>query len=182
MLDAVPDTSRFVQDEFEALYTAHRDDIWRYLRRRAASEPEDLTTEVFLVAWRRRAELPGAPLPWLYGVARKVLANHRRGGARREALAERAGAHAEPFAPDPAEAIGLRQDLVRALAGLSESDRELVLLVAWEGLSLAEAGEALGCLPGTAAVRMHRARKRLHQALGDDDAPSFASMTAVEER
>jgi DNA-directed RNA polymerase specialized sigma24 family protein len=72
MLRAVPDTSPFVHHEFEALYAAHRDDIWRYLRRRAASEPEDLTTEVFLVAWRRRAELPDAPLPWLYGVARKV--------------------------------------------------------------------------------------------------------------
>jgi len=64
----LPDTSGFVQPDFDALYTAHRDDIWRYLRRRAASEPEDLTTEVFLVAWRRRGELPDAPLPWLYGV------------------------------------------------------------------------------------------------------------------
>ena len=117
---AVPDTSRCVHHEFEALYAAHRDDIWRYLRRRAASEPEDLTTEVFLVAWRRRGELPDAPLPWLYGVARKVLANHRRGAVRRDALAERAEAHAAPFAPDPADAAGVRADLVRALAGLRE--------------------------------------------------------------
>ena len=66
---AVPDTNRFVEPtpDFDALYTAHRDDVWRYLRRRSASEPEDLTTEVSLVAWRRRAELPAAPLPWLYG-------------------------------------------------------------------------------------------------------------------
>jgi RNA polymerase sigma-70 factor, ECF subfamily len=179
---ALPDTSVFVQAEFDALYTAHRDDIWRYLRRRAASEPEDLTTEVFLVAWRRRADLPDAPLPWLYGVARKVLANHRRSDGRRSALASRAGAHALPFAPDPADAVGLRTDLVRALASLSESDRELVLLVAWEGLTLSEAGEALDCLPATAAVRLHRARKRLQAALSEDDAPAFASLTAVEER
>ena len=100
------------------------------------------------MAWRRRSELPAQPLPWLYGVARKVLANHRRGGARRDALAARAGEHAEPFSPDHADAIGLRQDLTRALAALNESDpRELVLLVAWEGLSVAQAGEALGCLP-----------------------------------
>jgi RNA polymerase sigma-70 factor (ECF subfamily) len=137
----VPDTNRSVDPtpDFDALYAAHRDDVWRYLRRRSASEPEDLTTEVFLVAWRRRAELPAAPLPWLYGVARKVLANHRRGGARREALTERAGAHA---APDPAEAFGVRDELARALASLSDRDRELVLLVAWEGLSLAEAASA----------------------------------------
>jgi RNA polymerase sigma-70 factor, ECF subfamily len=182
MTGAGPDTSRLVQHEFEALYAAHRDDIWRYLRRRAASEPEDLTTEVFLVAWRRRGELPAQPLPWLYGVARKVLANHRRGGVRREALAARAGAHAEPFAPDHADAVDLRHDLTRALATLSDSDRELVLLVAWEGLSMAEAGEVLGCLEGTVAVRMHRARRRLHHALKADDAPALVPMTTVEER
>jgi RNA polymerase sigma-70 factor (ECF subfamily) len=177
---AVPDTSRCVHHEIEALYTAHRDDIWRYLRRRAASEPEDLTAEVFLVAWRRRGELPDAPLPWLYGVARKVLANHRRGAVRRDALAERAEAHAEPFAPDPADAAGVRADLLRGLAGLSESDRELVLLVAWEGLSVAEAADVLGCRRGTAAVRLHRARKRLRSALSEE--PSLTLLTAVEDR
>lgn len=167
--------------DFDQLYRAHRDDVWRYLRRRAASEPEDLTTEVFLVAWRRRSELPDAPLPWLYGVARKVLANHRRGAGRRDALAERAGAHAELAAPDPADAYGLRDELARALGALSDADRELVLLVAWEGLSVREAAAALGCRSGTAAVRLHRARRRLHTALGDAG-PRLASMTAVEDR
>src|SRR6185436_16829291 len=108
-------------------------EVWRYLKRRTADDHEDLTTEVFLVAWRRRDELPHEPLPWLYGVARKVLANHRRGGDRREALATKAAAHAELSVPDVAEAAGLRADLVRALAALSDRDRELVLLVAWEG-------------------------------------------------
>ena len=175
----MPDTNGFV--DFDQLYRAHRDDVWRYLRRRAASEPEDLTTEVFLVAWRRRSELPDAPLPYLYGIARKVLANHRRGGARRDALAERAGEHAVTAAPDHAEAFGLRDELARALAALSESDRELVLLVAWEGLSLGEAATALGCRTGTAAVRLHRARRRLHTALRGEG-PALAPMTAVEDR
>lgn len=162
--------------DFDALYAAHRDDVWRYMRRRAAADHEDLTTEVFLVAWRRRDEVPGDPLPWLYGVARKVLANHRRGGARREALAERAAAHAEPSVPDPAEAAGLRADLARALDTLSERDRELVLLVAWEGLTIGEAAAALGCARGAAAVRLHRARRKLGASLN----PGF--LTAVEER
>jgi RNA polymerase sigma-70 factor (ECF subfamily) len=179
---ARPDTSGCVQTDFDALYSAHRDDIWRYLRRRAASEPEDLVTEVFLVAWRRRAELPDAPLPWLYGVARRVLANHRRGAGRRVALAERAGAEAEGVAPDPAEAVGVRADLMHALSTLSANDRELVLLVAWEGLTVAEAAVVLGCAEGTAAVRLHRARKRLRRALSDDDAPALASLTTVEDR
>ncbi len=168
--------------QFDDLYLAHRDAVWRYFRRRVASEHEDLTTEVFLVAWRRREELPGEPLPWLYGVARKVLANHRRSGDRRDALTERAAAHAAPAAPDLADAAGLRTDLARALAELSDADRELILLVAWEGLTLAEAAAALGCRRGAAAVRLHRARRRLHTALHDESAQTLTSMTALEER
>ena len=166
--------------DFDALYAAHRDDVWRYLRRRTADDHEDLTTEVFVVAWRRRGELPAEPLPWLYGVARKVLANHRRGDARRAALAERAAAHARQDAPDLADAVGVRDDLARALATLKEPDRELVLLVAWEGLTIAEAAAALGCTRAAAAVRLHRARKRLHRALSEPTA--LAALTPVEDR
>lgn len=167
---------------FDDVYAAHRDAVWRYFKRRSAVDQEDLTTEVFLVAWRRRDELPAEPLPWLYGVARRVLANHRRAGDRRDALAERAAAHAADAAPDLADAVGLRADLARALGQLTERDRELVLLVAWEGLTVAEAAAALGCSRGAAAVRLHRARRRLHTALNDDTGPALAPMTALEER
>ncbi|MDA0185825.1 ECF-type sigma factor, partial [Solirubrobacter phytolaccae] len=87
-----------------------------------------------------------------------------------------------PAAPDLADAVGLRADLVRALGELTDRDRELVLLVAWEGLTLSEAAAALGCRRGTAAVRLHRARRRLHAALNDESGPALASMTALEER
>lgn len=167
---------------FDDVYAAHRDAVWRYFKRRSAVDQEDLTTEVFLVAWRRRDELPAEPLPWLYGVARRVLANHRRAGDRRDALAERAAAYAADAAPDLADAVGLRADLARALGQLTERDRELVLLVAWEGLTVAEAAAALGCSRGAAAVRLHRARRRLHTALNDDTGPALAPMTALEER
>lgn len=167
---------------FDDVYAAHRDAVWRYFKRRSAVDQEDLTTEVFLVAWRRRDELPAEPLPWLYGVARRVLANQRRAGDRRDALAERAAAHAADAAPDLADAVGLRADLARALGQLTERDRELVLLVAWEGLTVAEAAAALGCSRGAAAVRLHRARRRLHTALNDDTGPALAPMTALEER
>lgn len=168
--------------QFDDLYAEHRDAVWRYFRRRVAGDHEDLTTEVFLVAWRRREDLPAEPLPWLYGVARKVLANHRRAGDRRDALAERAAAYAETATPDLAEAVGVRADLARALAELSDRDRELVLLVAWEGLTLADAAAALGCRRGTAAVRLHRARRRLHTALHDEGGAPLTSITALEER
>jgi RNA polymerase sigma-70 factor (ECF subfamily) len=162
--------------DFPDLYARHRDDVWRYFRRRTPDAAEDLMTEVFVVAWRRRADVPADALPWLYGVARKVLANHRRGDARREALLRRAGAHLGAAASDPAELVGARAELARALATLRERDRELVLLVAWEGLSIDEAASALGCRRGTAAVRLHRARKRLRAEL------ALLPLTAVEER
>jgi RNA polymerase sigma-70 factor, ECF subfamily len=168
-------------DRFEALARESLEPLRRYLARRTDAETAaDVLGDTLLVAWRRFDDVPAEPLPWLYGVARKVLANHRRGAERRSALADRARAHATPFAPDPADAVGLRADLVRALAGLSETDRELVRLVAWEGLSVAEAADVLGCRRGTAAVRLHRARKRLRAALSD--APALALLTAVEDR
>jgi len=168
-------------DLLTALWDRHADDVYAYARRRVGeSAAPDVVADVFTVAIEHPDRLPPDALPWLYGVARKVLANHRRGAVRRDALAERAEAHAEPFAPDPADAAGVRADLVRALAGLRESDRELVLLVAWEGLSVAEAADVLGCRRGTAAVRLHRARKRLRSALSEE--PSLALLTAVEDR
>jgi RNA polymerase sigma-70 factor (ECF subfamily) len=151
--------------DFPDLYARHRDEVWRYFRRRTPEAAEDLVTEVFVVAWRRRADVPAEALPWLYGVARKVLANHRRGDARRDALVRRAGAHAAAAGPDPAELVGARAELARALATLRDQDRELVLLIAWEGLSIEEAATALGCRRGTAAVRLHRARRRLATAM-----------------
>jgi RNA polymerase sigma-70 factor (ECF subfamily) len=164
--------------DFADLYSRHRDDVWRYFRRRMPDAAEDLTTEVFVVAWRRRADVPPEPLPWLYGVARRVLANHLRGEGRRDALVRRAVEHAGALATDPAELVGARAELVRAFAALNDADRELVLLVAWEGLTLAEAASALGCRSNTAAVRLHRARRRLRAAL-DEGAPM--TLTTVEE-
>lgn len=183
----MPDTNAFVDPtlDFDALYAAHRDDVWRYLRRRTTdpATSEDLATEVFVTAWRRRAELPADPLPWLYGVARRVLANDRRAAGRRDALAERVGGHTGGHTADHAEAVAARDAIAGALGALSASDRELVLLVAWEGLSLEEAARALGCRRGTAAVRLHRARRRLRTALvAEPGGPALSSLTALEHQ
>ena len=150
---------------FEEIYRRHADAIYAYARRRGpAGLAEDVVAETFLVAWRRLDRVPENELPWLYGVARKVLANQRRGVERRRA-AER------PLSPEDAAASAPDRRLRDALARLGERDREVLALVAWEGLTLAEAAVVLGCSHVACRVRFHRARRRLARLLEADGAP-----------
>ena len=110
--------------------------------------------ETFLVCWRKLDRLPSQPLPWLYAVARKTLANHRRAVARPLVAAD------ESRAPDAPELVD-DAVLADAFALLAEPDREILRLVAWEQLSLREAAAALGCSYVACRVRFHRARRRL---------------------
>jgi RNA polymerase sigma-70 factor (ECF subfamily) len=158
---------------FERLYGAHADRVHAYALRRGSREAaDDVVSDVFLVAWRRLDELPSEPLPWLYGVARRALANRRRGENRAAALQARlAGTLGRPEAGAPPRSV--RDDRVqRALAGLPARDRELLLLIAWEGLRVNEAAEVLGVRSGTLATRLYRARARLAEALAEEDAAS----------
>lgn len=122
-----------------------------------------MVADVFLVAWRRLGEVPDDALPWLFGVARLVLANHARAQGRWFALRERLAAEASTSPQGfPVEVDGT---LLRALASLRSGDREALLLVAWEGLAPARAARVLGVRPVTFGVRLHRARRRLAAAL-----------------
>jgi RNA polymerase sigma factor (sigma-70 family) len=171
-------------ERFQALYDAHAGAVLSYARRRAArADADDVLAEVFLVAWRRLEEVPSAQeRVWLLGVARRALANQRRGSTRQDALSERLAGHAQAPAPAPVQpflAAGQTR-LGRALASLSESDREL-LLIAWEGLCNDEAARVLEIGPRALRVRLHRARRRLASALareGSSDATDTA--TALE--
>ena len=157
------------QAQFERLYRAYADRVHAYaLRRTTPSAADDVVAEVFLVVWRRLPEVPDEPLPWLLGIARKVLANRRRSDSRTAALHERLADGRPRTEPEVVNA-GVDDRVQRALAGLSDRDRELVLLIAWEGLRVNEAAEALGVRSGTLAVRLHRARQRLARALADED-------------
>jgi RNA polymerase sigma factor (sigma-70 family) len=151
-----------VRDEqaFRVIYEAHHAAVCAYFARRAPrDEVEDLAAETFVVAWRKAPRRLEHPLPWLYAVAGKVLANHRRKAARRGALA--------PDAPsgDPAERLGGDRGLARAFATLSEKEREAIRLVAWEGLSHEDAALAAGCSVATFSVRLSRAKTKLAQQL-----------------
>jgi RNA polymerase sigma-70 factor (ECF subfamily) len=168
-----PPVGRIADEErFRASYARHRTAIWRFLARRLGDDDlaEDLTSEVFVVAWRRRHDAPADELPWLYGVARRVLSNDRR-GARIEAERHRALAHqlaVEPSSrPSPLDAPATSDTVAAALAALNERDREVLLLAAWEELSPRELATALGCRPNTARVRLHRARRRFIALLDD---------------
>jgi len=126
---------------FEQIYEEHREAVRAFVRRRAPeSVVEDVVSETFLVCWRKLDRIPDEPLPWLYAVARKTLANQRRRVAREQRVgaADPASLVAEP------EPVG-DSVLAGAFGALSEGDREVLRLIAWEGLSLKQAGVALGC-------------------------------------
>jgi RNA polymerase sigma factor (sigma-70 family) len=149
--------------DYEQLVIRTHGAVFAYAARRVGSErAEDITAETFLVAWRRRSDIPETPLPWLYGVARKVIANEVRGRQRKRRLTERIASVSAQFtaAPDVAD-----PSVARALRLLSQPEREALLLVAWEGLDPAEAAVAAGCSAATFRVRLHRAKKRFSRTI-----------------
>jgi RNA polymerase sigma-70 factor (ECF subfamily) len=150
------------QAEFETLFRDTRAPLLAYLTRRAPSEDAaDLLAEVYLVAWRRRADLPRGEERrlWLYGVARRLLAEHHRSSLRR---VDPEGGAGEPDPSDGPREDDRRGEAVRrALETLSDLDRELITLTTWDRLSPADAARVVGITAGTARVRLHRARARL---------------------
>jgi RNA polymerase sigma-70 factor, ECF subfamily len=156
------------ESRFEALYDQCYGRVLGYVLRRASAEvAADVVADVFLVAWRRLDQIPEEPLPWLLGVARRTLANERRGGRRRAALAEvLVEKRSDPS--QAALAIGEeKQVLIDAVARLTETDRELVRLIAWEGLTTREAAKVLGISHSACRVRLHRVRRRLAKEMAD---------------
>lgn len=163
---------------FEAIFDQSYEPVLAYARRRAPAYAEDVAAETFVVAWRRLEHVPGDALPWLYGVARKVLSEERRASLRRDALLERMRADIRDRA---AEGPGNEASVLEALAALDERDRETILLVAWEGLSAARAAKVLGCSTVAFRVRLHRARKRLRSRLEHDRATARRSTPVLAE-
>ncbi len=166
-------------DAFERLFAQHGTAIYNYCFRRCASwdTAEDLTSVVFLEAWRSRARVVqhedaggSTVLPWLYGIATNVCRNHRRSAARyRRATARLPALDREP---DHADDVSGQVDderrmahVLREIRHLSTGERDVVALIAWEGLDYAAAAAALGIPVGTVRSRLSRARGRLSSAL-----------------
>jgi RNA polymerase sigma-70 factor, ECF subfamily len=157
------------QIRFGRLYRDQGRAILAYALRRVEGPEDaaDVVAETFLVAWRRLDEVPNdaAARLWLFGVARRVIANRHRSERRRTRLAERlAESLRTGLATQPAPA-GEAAEVLRAISELGDDDRELLLLVAWEELSPGEAAKVLGISSLAARSRLHRARRRLRALL-----------------
>jgi RNA polymerase sigma-70 factor (ECF subfamily) len=174
-------------ERFTALYDEHHRSVYAYAVSKAGRQiADEVVAEVFLVAWRRLAGvleselpepilpepiLPEPILPWLLAVARNVAIGQFRVAARQQSLAAElrawssGGGLGAPVTGDVADQVSERQAALRALASLSEADRELLTLVAWHGLSAREAAGVVGCSTATYFVRLHRARNRLERAM-----------------
>jgi RNA polymerase sigma factor (sigma-70 family) len=167
------------RQRFEALYAAHAGAVHTYaMRRGPAADADDIVAEVFLIAWRRPRDVPEDARGWLLAVARRVLSNARRGSSRADALRARLERE-RPSVPDAVSLLDRR--LLEALLRLSESDREALLLIAWEDLTHRDAARVLGVRESTFGVRLHRAKRRLARALADaaDEAPDVTSQLEV---
>jgi RNA polymerase sigma factor (sigma-70 family) len=161
------------EQRFRVLYRQHYARVLAYaLRRVGPDRAQDVVAETFLVAWRRLADVPLKPLPWLLVVARNTIANQRRSSDRRarlQAEVERLHHLAEP-APAAEVAAVQRAEVLAALAELTPVEREALLLVAWDGLEPADAARVAGCGLPAFHVRLFRARRRLRAAPGRAEA------------
>ncbi|GAA3415735.1 RNA polymerase sigma factor [Streptosporangium vulgare] len=158
---------------FEQVYLDTYEQILGYAMRRCDSPEDaaDVVAETFEIAWRRVDDLPPGEQArlWLYGVARNVLANHRRGLMRRHshqtALHENVADLYARTSPD-GEGTELRA-IGQVFRELSDDDRELLSLVAWEGLDAGEIASVLGRSRNAVRIRLHRARGRFSRGLAE---------------
>ncbi|MFZ4720427.1 MAG: RNA polymerase sigma factor [Ilumatobacteraceae bacterium] len=163
------------RERFEAVFREVYEPLQRYARRRTDRvTADDVVAEALLVVWRRLDDLPdGLALPWCYAVARRCLANRRRGDERQARVADRLMGERADVAPEPDPV------LAEALDQLDADDREIVRLWAWEQLPPREIAVVLGISANAAAIRVHRAKRRLADAV--EHINGKESMTAGHE-
>jgi RNA polymerase sigma factor (sigma-70 family) len=160
----VAETAR--ERRFDALFKEYLPDMVAYCgwRSGSAADAQDAVSEVFLAAWRRLEEVPDGVQArlWLYGTARRVMANHARAGRRRAQLSARVAA--EDLLASRGHVSPVADAVHDALARLKPSDREVLLLSEWEGLSPQEIAAVMECPVVTARGRLFRARRRFREA------------------
>ena len=180
-------TSAERRDRFDQIFREHFRDLLAYSLRRVGepADAADVVAETYLTAWRRLDRVPDGPDArlWLFGAARRVISNHRRGRMRRDALAERLRSHLADLPPAGEPDDGTAEAVRAAMAALKADDREVLALVCWEGLDPSEAARVLGIPAATARTRLHRARRRMRDELacrGIAATDTPRAMTALE--
>jgi RNA polymerase sigma factor (sigma-70 family) len=175
---AVPDIYR---DRFERCFRDHYAQVLAFSMRRVSGREiaEDAVADTFAVAWRRRDRIPDPSLPWLYTIAGHVISNQYRSTSRRRDLDLRLAHETGTVAlgSDPAESLGRRDAFSAAFALLAEPEREVLRLIAWDGLDTRDAARVFGCSPGAFRVRLHRARRKLAKQLEAAGHPSREDRT-----
>jgi RNA polymerase sigma-70 factor (ECF subfamily) len=163
--------------EFGRVFERHWDSVFRYLERRlGANAAQDLASEVFRIAFQRRWSykiVDGTScLPWLYGIASNLALKERRGFARHLAAVDRFSRITTGGVDDHASHVAASVDseqiwtqVQAALNTIDDESREMLLLVAWEGLSYEQVAQAFDVPLGTVRSRLHRARARLRTTL-----------------
>jgi RNA polymerase sigma factor (sigma-70 family) len=176
------------EGSFSAAFDQHAPAILRYARRRLDGQDAawDIVSDTFTAAWRHWARRPPDDqlLPWLYAIAANSVRDKRRSIGRQNSLVGKLALDpAQRPSADPADEVVSRQVITTALSLLPEADREVLRLVAWDGVTDSRAlGAVLGLRPGAARARVHRARRRLRaqlaaagEAAPDEAAPSATS-------
>jgi RNA polymerase sigma factor (sigma-70 family) len=173
------------EERFRRLYAAEVDAMLGFALRRVerAEDAGDVVAETFLVAWRRFDELPSDAESrlWLYGVARRLLANLRRGELRRTALGGRLRQELATVFPDISHAVVERQVIAAALDRLADRDREVLQLAAWEELTPTEIAQVLGVSAVAVRTRLSRSRARLRALVAERDRTRTALLDPHEE-
>jgi len=179
---AVIAASRDDAEEFGVIYDRYAAMLYRYAYRRLGQEhAEDVVAETFLAAFRHRGRYDVArqdARPWLFGIVTKEIARYRRAEEARYRALARAGAGevVDGLADEVSLAVSaqaIRGRLADALRGLAPGDRDVLLLIAWSGLSYEEVAETMRIKVGTVRSRLHRARRRLREALGENVLAKF---------
>ena len=155
-----------LEHSFRELYDRTYDRVYAFVLRRVLSEDEarDVVSDTWMSVWRRMRDVPADSMladAWVFGTARRVIANHRRSAARRDRLSERLLAQPMVEGGRDADDRGL---LLRALDGLPSKHREVLQLATWDELTHAQIGHVLGCSENAVGIRLHRARAALRRA------------------
>lgn len=173
------------EERFHRLYETGYGRVIAYAMRRTLNSEDaaDVVAETFAIAWRRLEAVPDGEreVPWLYTVARRVIANRARRDSTRSAVVRQLAHELASSSPAIEELDPERLAALHALDRLLDEDREILMLVAWDGLSSQELGWVLSCSPTAARIRLYRARARLKQAWTDGPVTAPSTTQPLQE-